>query len=99
MAAPTLPTCPTCGTDQPACAGGEPTVEELLAALRAKAALVPELDWLTGNARDLVVIAVVWGGFDPKAVVRRLAAVKSTGERLNARTVERVLGEERATWQ
>jgi hypothetical protein len=46
-----------------------------------------------------VVIAVVWGGFDAKAVVTRLAAVRGTGERLNARTVERVLAEVRTAWE
>ena len=51
--------------------------------------------WMTTSARDLAKIAVALAGFDGAELAKRLAKVKSRGCRLNAATVERVLGEMR----
>lgn len=69
------------------------TCEQLQDLLRAKAAAVPPLDWITKAGRDLVRIAVCMAGFNCKELVGRLARVRSRGERINAATVERVLAE------
>ena len=48
--------------------------------------------WMTTSARDLAKIAVAIAGFDASDLARRLAFVRSRG-RINAGTVERILGE------
>jgi hypothetical protein len=54
---------------------------------------LPPLDWLTGAARDAVRVGVALAGFDPKELITALAMVRGKGERLNAATVYRVMGE------
>lgn len=69
------------------------TTDQLLDVLRAKAATVPALDWITKSGRDLVAIAVCMAGFDCKELVGRLARARSRGVRINAATVTRIMGE------
>lgn len=71
-------------------------MSEILDQIRARAAeLAPTFGdgWLTKSASDLVRIAVVLAGFDRRELIPRLARVRSRGTLLNARTVERVMGE------
>lgn len=49
--------------------------------------------WMTSSARDLAKIAVCLAGFDGKELARRLARVRMRGSRINAATVDRVLGQ------
>ncbi len=69
---------------------------DLVEFLAGKSRTVPALEWLTGSARDLVRIAVCLAGFDARTLVGALARIRGTGERLNTRTVERVLEEIRS---
>jgi hypothetical protein len=52
--------------------------------------------WITDSGRDLAKIAVALAGFDGAELARRLMRVRMRGSRINARTVDRVLGE---MWQ
>jgi hypothetical protein len=54
---------------------------------------LPPMEWLTGAARDAVRVAVGLAGFDAKELITALAFVRGKGERLNAATVYRVMGE------
>lgn len=49
--------------------------------------------WMTGNARDLVRIAVTFGGFEADELTMRIAKAPSRGENVNSATVERILSE------
>jgi len=50
-------------------------------------------DWMSANARDLCQVAVRMAGFDARELAIALGSVRTRGERINARTVERVLGD------
>ena len=72
------------------------TSEQVLAYAKAQAATIPPnwgKDWMSESARDLMRIAVSFGGFDFKDLALRLTKVKSRSETINARTVERVLSQ------
>jgi hypothetical protein len=49
--------------------------------------------WLSRNARDLMQISILLGGFDQDELVRRVVAAGSPDRTTNTATVDRVLGE------
>ena len=52
--------------------------------------------WLTNAAHDTLVIALAFAGLsddDATALVRRVACAQGRGRRVNAATVERLVGE------
>ena len=72
------------------------TPEQVLTYARERATKIPSnwgKDWMTESARDLLRIAVALGGFDFKELAMRLTRIKPRGEKINARTVERVLSQ------
>ena len=72
------------------------TSEQILMYAKGQAARIPPnwgKDWMTAAARDLLRIAVAFGGFDFKELALRLTKVKTRGDKINTRTVERVMSQ------
>ena len=72
------------------------TSEQILADAKGRTARIPPdwgKDWMTESARDLLRIAVAFGGFDFKELALRLTKVKPRGDKINTRTVERVMSQ------
>ena len=72
------------------------TSEQILAFAKGQSAQIPRdwgKDWMTESARDLLRIAVAFGGFDFKELALRLTKVKTRGDKINTRTVERVMSQ------
>ena len=72
------------------------TSEQILAYAKGQASRIPPgwgKDWMTEAARDLLRIAVAFGGFDFKELALRLTKVKTRGDKINTRTVERVMSQ------
>ena len=72
------------------------TAEQILSYAKGQAARIPPdwgKDWMTESARDLLRIAVSFGGFDFKELALRLTKVKTRSDKINTRTVERVMSQ------